>query len=171
MSYRNKVLAISAGTENCEYKAITSKHYKHLNVLVMMAVGIKFSCFIVFFFVLVFVCFVFFRGRYIQEKQQQNCQLALLVLQCSTGRCWGEMDLFLLSPPHVICHAESGKQHSAFFSKMLRIVLSVKGSLLQAVSNPFLISFLTVKEMVCKEGTDVNSLLSILSNFFRKFSC
>lgn len=81
------------------------------------------------------------------------------------------MDLFPLSPPHVICHAESGKQHSAFFSKMLRIVLSVKGSLLQAVSNPFLISFLTVREMVCKEGTDVNSLLSILSNFFRKFSC
>jgi len=87
-------------------------------------------------------------------------------------RCWGEKDLFLLSPPRVVCRAASGKQHTVFFSRMLRIMLSVKGSSLQAVSNPFLISFLTVREMVCKEGTDVSSLLSILSDFFfRKFFC
>lgn len=61
-------------------------------------------------------------------------------------------------------------QNAAFFSKMLWIVLSAKGSLLQTVSNPYLISSLAVKEIVCKEGTGVNSLLLILSNFFRK-SC
>lgn len=88
MSYRNKVLAISAGTENGEYKAITSKHYKHFNVLVMMAVGIKFSCFIVLLFVFVFF---FFKGRYIGEKQQQNtselCRCCS-VLQGDVGVKW-----------------------------------------------------------------------------------
>lgn len=78
------------------------------------------------------------------------------------------MRWFSLFSPHVICRAASGKQRGAFFSKMLCTVWSARDSLHQAASNPFLISSLTVREMVCKEDTDVNSLSIFISFLLRK---
>lgn len=70
---------------------------------------------------------------------------------------------FSLFSPRVICCAASGKQRGAFFSKMLCTIWYARGSLRRAASNPFLISSLTVREMVCKEDADVSSLSIFIS--------
>jgi len=138
-SYINRELVTSA-TEQCDYEAIPSKHCNC--ACNTDCTGIEFS-----------LSVSSFEGKLWTGKINTSYR-SLCCDDLPAGKCWDEMVLSLFSPCRVICHAARTErcilQQNALGCFVCQRLFA---------SNPYLISLLTVKEIVCKEGTGVNSLL------------